>query len=913
MRARTRRLSVNNFLIIFLEIQKIEKNKMASIIRSVFGPATPDHAKPSGTETILKLSNRATSSTLLEDRRDAFRAIKGMSRQYRREVGEHCLNVLLQAIEKERNDSETVGYAVEAILNVITTEEEEERTDELMLGAEYATKVVANSNNISILLGLIEEYDFQIRRPTVRLLTYLLTHCLPNMQETILNSPMGISKIMDLLVDSREVIRNDALLLIMELTRSNNQIQKIVAFENAFERLMTIVHDEGLSDGSIVVQDCIIIMHNLLQNNSSNQSFYREASQIQSLVAFFDFPLSSSTVWNDQKIQNILHILRLVRMLVSPKNTQQNIVACQKIMHQSRLLALLCTFMFAGGIKTEILIESINTVGEVIRGDLTNQQYFDTVTTPSQPPRSGILTILMCMVNEKQSLALRLAALYCFQCYLHENEIGQTKIVNTLLPSSTETTVSAGQILCAGLFGNDSLSNWMTAVSLSRALNSTLKPQLLRVQLSMQGKGQVTLLQQCSNILVETADLKPLSRIGLLILMCTWMANCPAAVSQFLGNAVNIPFLTGMVENTYNTEHDKIVGGLCATLVGICLAYNDGSISDYHPVTIRQIIMHRITKETFLQSLSQISSSEFFISANKHPQMQVTGVNQICFNYSFTILFKNISDTLQKALDPSYTPNTLSGNSPSKESLQSDLQHSFEEHTSVVQQYKELLQEQDKQIMLWKNKCEELENKIKMKTEIAVAPEATNGTDSPPLISSPDSPSELNKLRETNTSLQRLQESLKLELAQKNAQLEKVKQDFDTVTSYVQVHVNQIAQLKADNEALLTENTSLDNQLQSLQLNTPVASADTASITSVDPSQVTELQQKLNKLQIENDELNDKVTTINKEQEDLLVLLADNDSKIQKYKSLLMANNVQFEQSDDSELDDDESEEDEDV
>ncbi len=877
---------------------------MASIIRSVFGPATPD-AKPSGTETILKLSNRATSSTLLDDRRDAFRAIKGMSRQYRREVGEHCLEVLLQAIEKERNDSETVGYAVEAILNVISTEEGEERTDELMLGAEYATKVVSNTDSISSLLGLIEEYDFQIRRPTVRLLTSLLIHCLPNMQEAILHSPMGISKIMDLLVESREVIRNDALLLIMELTRSNTQIQKIIAFENAFERLMAIVNAEGLSDGGIVVQDCIIIMHNLLQNNSSNQSFYREASQIQSLVAFFDFQLSSNTVWNDQKVQNILHMLRLVRILVSPKNTQQNIVACQKIMHQSRLLALLCTFMFAGGIKTEILIESINTVGEVIRGDLTNQQYFDTVTTPSQPPRPGILTILMCMVNEKQSLSLRLAALYCFQCYLHENEVGQTKIVNTLLPSSTETTVSAGQILCAGLFGNDSLSNWLTAVALSRALNATLKPQLLRVQLSMQGKGQVTLLQQCSNILVETADLKPVSRIGLLILMCTWMANCPPAVSQFLGNVVNIPFLTGMVENTYNTEHDKIVGGLCATLVGICLAYNDSSVSDYHPAIIRQIIMHRISKETFLQSLSQISSSEFSISASKHPQMQVTGVNQICFDYSFTVLFKNICDTLQKALDPSYTYNDASqpANSPSKEPLQSD--HSFEEHTSVVQQYKELLQEQDKEIIIWKSKYEELEKKLK--TETVVVPEATDGADSLPFVISPDSSSEINQLQETNMSHQRLQESLKLELAQKNTQLEKVKQDFETVTSEVEAYVSQVAQLKADNEALLTENNSLDSQLQSLQETDLNGVIDVSK--SVDSSQITELQQTINKLRIENGELSDKVITINKEQEDLLVLLADNDSKIKKYKSLLLANSVQFEESDDSELDDEEDDE----
>ncbi|GCC38764.1 hypothetical protein chiPu_0023298 [Chiloscyllium punctatum] len=56
---------------------------------------------------------------------------------------------------------------------------------------------------------------------------------------------------MDLLADSREVIRNDGLLLLQQLTKANAAIQKIVAFENAFERLLDIITEEGMSDGGI--------------------------------------------------------------------------------------------------------------------------------------------------------------------------------------------------------------------------------------------------------------------------------------------------------------------------------------------------------------------------------------------------------------------------------------------------------------------------------------------------------------------------------------------------------------------------------------------------------------------------------------------------------------------------------------
>lgn len=44
-------------------------------------------------------------------------------------------------------------------------------------------------------------------------------------------------------------------LLLQALTRSNGAIQKIVAFENAFERLLDIITEEGNSDGGTVWKD----------------------------------------------------------------------------------------------------------------------------------------------------------------------------------------------------------------------------------------------------------------------------------------------------------------------------------------------------------------------------------------------------------------------------------------------------------------------------------------------------------------------------------------------------------------------------------------------------------------------------------------------------------------------------------
>ncbi|XP_071737584.1 golgin candidate 6-like [Rutidosis leptorrhynchoides] len=74
----------------------------------------------------------------------------------------------------------------------------------------------------------------------------------------------------------REVIRNEALLLLTYLTREAEEILKILVFEGAFEKIFSIIKEEGGSEGGVVVQDCLELLNNLLRNNSSNQVLLRE-------------------------------------------------------------------------------------------------------------------------------------------------------------------------------------------------------------------------------------------------------------------------------------------------------------------------------------------------------------------------------------------------------------------------------------------------------------------------------------------------------------------------------------------------------------------------------------------------------------------------------------------------------------
>ncbi|XP_059645820.1 golgin candidate 6-like isoform X3 [Cornus florida] len=126
------------------------------------------------------------------------------------------------------------------------------------------------AESISLLLSLLSEEDFNVRYYTLQLLTALLTNSPNRLQEAILTIPRGITRLMDMLMD-REVIRNEALLLLTYLTREAEEIQKIVVFEGTFDKILGIVNEEGGSEGGVVVQDCLELLNNLLCNNASNQ------------------------------------------------------------------------------------------------------------------------------------------------------------------------------------------------------------------------------------------------------------------------------------------------------------------------------------------------------------------------------------------------------------------------------------------------------------------------------------------------------------------------------------------------------------------------------------------------------------------------------------------------------------------
>lgn len=163
----------------------------------------------------------------------------------------------------------------------------------------------------------MEESDRNIRYYSTKLLTYLLANRGAEIEAAVLQSPAHITRLMDLLKLGNEMIRNEALLLLIEISKTNIELQKVIAFENGFENLLDIIESEGYSNGGIVVQDCLTLIINLLNGNTSNQNHFREMNCIKRLSELLKVETSDFWTLSDDKRDNLVLTLNVVCALLA--------------------------------------------------------------------------------------------------------------------------------------------------------------------------------------------------------------------------------------------------------------------------------------------------------------------------------------------------------------------------------------------------------------------------------------------------------------------------------------------------------------------------------------------------------------------------------------------------------------------
>jgi intracellular protein transport protein USO1 len=327
-------------------------------------------AKQTATETINILSGRLQSATLLEDRRNAVLGLRSFSRQYPASVASGALRGLIGSLSQDGEDVDTVKIVLETLLMLFNPDENSpEASEEIALW--LADEFTQRQENISILLNLLDSNDFYSRLYSLQLLAAILSSRTERTEECIFTAPLGISRLVATLDDKREAIRNEGLSLLTYLTPNSSELQKLVAFENAFDRIFTIIKLEGsLSNGDRVVEDCLILLANLLRMNASNQAYFRETGCVQKLARLIKDALGDddddaddgiadwAKLQHNKNIYALLAVLRLF-LLGGSVGTQANQAAFWQHGVLSQVLQLAFSHSTEIQIKAEVCLHAL--------------------------------------------------------------------------------------------------------------------------------------------------------------------------------------------------------------------------------------------------------------------------------------------------------------------------------------------------------------------------------------------------------------------------------------------------------------------------------------------------------------------------------------------------------------------------
>ncbi|OAJ44652.1 hypothetical protein BDEG_27862 [Batrachochytrium dendrobatidis JEL423] len=600
-------------------------------------------------ETIDKLCDRVMNSTLLEDRRAAVQVLRGLARDWQLDVGTKAMSALINVLKSDRMDVEIIKSTLET-LNILCAQEattpkttDPANNDGHDVGTMFTEIYTKDAANVTLLLDILAELDFYVRLDTVQFLTTLLHNAGPHLQDCVLTSPMGISRLIDLLDDRREIIRNEGLLLLISLTQSNADIQKIIAFENAFERLLSIILDEGATDGGIIVQDCLQLMQNLLRHNVSNQNLFRETSCIKQLGKLLvskvlshdhnnatDLPLTHErTEWTDQKMANVNSVLELVCILVAEKNP--NTSMNQTALGHANVIVPLFQLGMALHVPTRVRAQALFTVADAIRGNLVNQETFgkSVITVVTRPEHVGVS-------NQKQS-------------------------PGAPRPSIINLPVSPGSLLISSILDldesrKDSFISWFATSIFQHLIRDNRQSKQTAALIKFEeGEEHISLLHKCMYTLLCASrnGVHLRVQIGLWTLLAQWLYDCPRAVKEFLTEGSNMQFLVEQVNQSSGVN--AVVQGLAAFIIGLCYEFNDDSEPVFSRANIQGLVMSRIGSDVFQSRLERLRESKQFNSSFLHILKKNEIVDpkngpEIYFDHSFVEFFKSHYDLMIRSV-----------------------------------------------------------------------------------------------------------------------------------------------------------------------------------------------------------------------------------------------------------------------
>ncbi|EHA18226.1 hypothetical protein ASPNIDRAFT_119417, partial [Aspergillus niger ATCC 1015] len=645
-------------------------------------------AKQTATDTINTLTGRLQSATLLEDRRAAIQGLRSFAKSFPASVASGALRPLINSLKDDREDVDTLKVVLETLLMLFTPDENSpEASDEIALW--LSDEFTQRQDNITALLDLLDTRDFYSRLYSLQLMFQISSARPERTQECILTAPLGIPRLVSALGDAREPVRNEALILLIALTPASEEFQKLVAFENAFDLIFSLIETEGaLTHGSEVVEDCLSLLANLLRLNISNQSYFRETGCVKRLAKLLadvnqEQDLEEPTPqWalahRDKNLWGLLVIVQLF-LIKGGVNTPAN----QTAFWNNGVMEQVLNTAFGQRFNVNVTSKALATCADLIRSNKPLQERFGDVeviwgpsptqtvvngdSTHKELQRINVIEALLKLTLEPAPLSLldaRLAACECIKAFFANHTGIRVHVLGRAIQGHISGEDQIPNILTVLLMppetrGNaDPYQTWMASVLMYQLLFENAEAKSIAMGVTEgdaeQGEEVVTCIQTIVGNLITGIQRGDDERItlGYLMLLCGWLFEEPDAVNDFLGEGSSIQTLLQEIKHRGATY--VLVPGLCTILLGIIYEFSSKD-SPIPRKTLHKLLIEQLGREQYIDRITRFREDPLVRDFEVLPQTVGAhydgGLPEIYFDRTFVEFLKDNFSRLIRAID----------------------------------------------------------------------------------------------------------------------------------------------------------------------------------------------------------------------------------------------------------------------
>mmetsp|Transcript_47107 Transcript_47107/g.156145 ORF Transcript_47107/g.156145 Transcript_47107/m.156145 type:complete len:314 (+) Transcript_47107:20-961(+) len=264
--------------------------------------ATP--RKASG-KTLLE---RLGGATQLDDRRDALASFKELSAEEPlRLIVEGGIGLIVRLAGDE--DAQLARDALETLSNLcdvgVPAEVPEDRPNANRVAGEHnCDMLLSDAELLPAALAPLERSDFYVRFHGLALLRQLLATRADKTHEALLHAPAAAGRVLALLEDERDIVRNEALHLMRDVVpAAPPELANILAFQGGFESLLTIaegiVREEGSetadAGAGAVFADTFDALGALLARHVANRRLFVEGGALGRVLSLLALPPSHTS------------------------------------------------------------------------------------------------------------------------------------------------------------------------------------------------------------------------------------------------------------------------------------------------------------------------------------------------------------------------------------------------------------------------------------------------------------------------------------------------------------------------------------------------------------------------------------------------------------------------------------------